>query len=102
VSKRFLGILLLGLFLNCSLLAVASVEKGKELYTSCVQCHGDKGLGNAAEQAPMIAGQYDWYIISSVKAFKAGVERKNPKMLPYIKNLSDQDITDLAAYVSSL
>lgn len=80
----------------------ASAEKGKTLYASCVQCHGEQGEGNPAEKAPMIAGQFDWYIISSVKAFKEGKERKNPKMLPYIKNLSDQDIADLAAYISTM
>jgi cytochrome c553 len=77
-------------------------NRGKELYASCVQCHGENGLGNVEKNAPKIAGQFDWYIISSIEAFQAGKDRKNPDMLPYIKNLSSQDIKDLAAFVSTM
>lgn len=77
------------------------VAKGEKLYATCIQCHGDKGQGLAEKKAPHIAGQHEWYILSSLKAFKAG-ERKNPEMLPYIKGLSEQDFADLAAYVSKI
>ena len=80
----------------------ADAAKGKKLYQSCVQCHGEDGMGNVAEEAPKIAGQFDWYIASSIKAFKIGKDRKNPKMLPFIKNLSDSDIADLSAYISTM
>lgn len=80
----------------------ADAARGKELYKACIQCHGETGQGNVSEQAPKIAGQYDWYIASSIKAFKKGVDRKNPKMLPFIKNLTDTDIADVSAYVASL
>ncbi len=83
-------------------LAAGDAAKGQTLYKACIQCHGEDGRGNPTEEAPRIAGQYDWYIISSINQFKAGVERKNPKMLPYIQNLSDQDIADLAAYISQM
>ncbi|MDC1174891.1 c-type cytochrome [Bacteriovoracaceae bacterium] len=78
------------------------VVKGQALYSTCIQCHGEKGLGLKEKEAPMIAGQYDWYIESSIIAFREGKDRKNPAMLPYIKNLSVQDIKDLAAYVSKM
>lgn len=80
----------------------ADPKKGKELYKNCIQCHGESGMGSVAEEAPKIAGQFDWYIESSIKAFIVGKDRKNPKMLPYIKNLSDSDIKDLAAYISKM
>lgn len=95
----------LAVFLSLPFFFNASAQdaaRGGKLYKNCVQCHGENGRGNQAEKAPMIAGQFDWYIVSSIKAFKAGVERKNPKMLPYIKNLSDADIADLAAYISAM
>lgn len=82
--------------------AAGDAKRGAELYKNCVQCHGENGRGNPAEEAPMIAGQYDWYIVSSIQQFKAGTERKNPKMLPYIQNLSDKDLEDLAAYISKM
>lgn len=85
-----------------SLLAAGDASRGQGLYKTCVQCHGEDGRGNPAEEAPRIAGQYDWYIVSSIKQFKAGAERKNPKMLPFISNLSNQDIEDLAAYISQM
>ena len=80
----------------------ADAARGQELFKTCVQCHGEDGMGNPDKNAPKIAGQYDWYIISSIEMFKEGTDRKNPDMLPYIKNLSEQDIADLAAYVSSM
>ena len=48
-----------------------------------------------------ISGQFDWYIVSQVKNFLSG-SRKNPKMMPYIKGLSDKDLNDLGAYISKL
>lgn len=80
----------------------ADATRGEKLYKACIQCHGADGMGNVDEAAPKIAGQHDWYIVSSIQQFKAGVERKNPKMLPYIQGLSSADIEDLAAYISSM
>lgn len=95
-------IALCSLFISFTVLSAGDAAKGKTLYKTCVQCHGEDGRGNPAEEAPKIAGQYDWYIVSSIEQFKAGVERKNPKMLPFIQNLSAQDIADLAAYISKM
>jgi cytochrome c553 len=75
--------------------------KGQKLYKKCIACHGKMGEGKKSQKAPRLAGQYDWYIVSSLKAFKSKV-RKNPKMLPFIKRLSPQDFKDLAAYISGL
>lgn len=93
--------LTLSLLFTTSLFA-ADATHGQALYKTCVQCHGEKGMGIAAQKAPRIAGQYDWYIISTINKFKEGSDRKNPVMLPFIKNLSDQDIADLAAFVSQM
>lgn len=99
--KYLLVLIALVSFSNSSF-AAGDASRGQGLYKACIQCHGENGRGNPDEEAPRIAGQYDWYIVSSIKQFKAGVERKNPKMLPYITNLSDQDIEDLAAYISQM
>jgi len=96
-----LNLIILVAFFSTQAMA-QDAKRGQTLYKTCVQCHGEDGMGNVEQQAPRIAGQFDWYIISSIEMFKAGKERKNPKMLPFIKNLSNQDIADLAAYVSSM
>lgn len=93
-----------------SILALAAVsnisfaqdaEKGKALYATCIQCHGEKGEGNTAQKGPKLSGQHDWYVVKQVTEIKSGV-RKNPEMLPFVKGLSDQDIKDLAAYIVTL
>lgn len=76
-------------------------EKGKALYATCIQCHGEKGEGNPDKKAPKLSGQHDWYVLKQVQDFKSGV-RKNPDMAPYIKDINDQDIKDLAAYILTL
>ena len=75
--------------------------KGKVLYATCIQCHGEKGEGNPAQKAPKLSGQHDWYVIKQVTDIKSGV-RKNPEMLPFITKLTEQDIKDLAAYIVTL
>ncbi|MCR9204122.1 MAG: c-type cytochrome [Halobacteriovoraceae bacterium] len=102
MSKNAILLTLFVFIFSVATHAAGDATKGAGLYKTCVQCHGENGRGNPTEEAPMIAGQYDWYIVSSIKQFKEGKERKNPKMLPYIKNLSDKDIEDLAAYISSM
>ena len=62
---------------------------------------GNRGQGKASQKAPAIGGQFDWYLVEQVKAMKSGV-RVNAVMMPYIKKLSDQDIADLAAYITKL
>lgn len=92
------------LLISGQVFAQGDAVKGAKLYktNNCIQCHGEKGEGNPTEEAPKIAGQLDWYIVSSIEAFQIGKDRKNPKMLPYIKSLSKQDIADLAAYISAM
>ncbi len=79
-------------------------NKGKILYAACIQCHGTNGAGNPSRKAPRIAGQFDWYIESQIKAIK-NQERKTENamtMWPFVEKLSDQEIKDLAAFTSAL
>jgi cytochrome c553 len=66
----------------------------------CIGCHGIPGYKTAfpaVYHVPMIAGQQPGYIISALKAYKAG-ERSHPSMRGIAASLSDQDMADLAAY----
>ena len=62
---------LLSLFMIVSISSFAqNVEKRAQLYGTCIQCHGDKGLGVEDQKAPRISGQYDWYIYTQLVNFK--------------------------------
>jgi cytochrome c553 len=75
--------------------------KGKILYATCIQCHGEEGNGNVEKLAPRISGQHDWYTVKQITEIKSGV-RKNAAMMPFVLKLTDQDIKDLAAYITTL
>lgn len=81
-----------------------AMDPGKMVYTKkgkCLTCHGSDAMGKASQQAPRLAGQHAWYIFTSLKDFKSG-ERKNTKMLPYIKKLTEEDFQAVAKYLSGL
>ncbi len=83
-------------------LTTPELQNGHDIYKAkCIVCHGKRGEGKAGQKAPSIGGQYDWYIKTQVANMKSGV-RVNKVMNPYIARLSDQDISDLAQYVSKL
>ena len=77
------------------------LKNGKKLYAKCIVCHGKYGEGKTAQKAPKIGGQYAWYLEEQVINMQKGV-RVNKAMMPYIKNLSQQDISDISAYVAKL
>ena len=80
------------------------LEKGAKLYKKCISCHGKTGLGKKSQKAPMIAGQYSWYLESQITAIKNKTRTggQTKKMYPFVKNLKDKDIKDLAAYITQL
>lgn len=100
--KFYLVIYLIALFSLFTFSYADDAIKGAELYKQCIACHGDKGDGNLSQKAPRIAGQHDWYILKQLQDIKMGVSRKNPVMVPFLNKLSEQDMKDLAAYISKL
>jgi cytochrome c553 len=65
----------------------------------CVACH--TATGNSTTPAnPKIAGLNAEYINKQLTNFKSG-ERKNPVMAGIVKDLSPQDMLNLAAYFSA-
>lgn len=91
------------LFVGLNVMA-QDAQRGSKLYTKCMSCHGKDGMGKKSQNSPMIAGQYPWYIETQIKNIISGKrENKNTKkMYPFVKNLDAKDISDLAAYISSL
>jgi len=94
-----LGSLMLALMVG-DLQAKGDIEKGADLTTDCIECHGMDGKGNF--ETPPIAGLKEDYIVSRRKGFKSGaVKTTDGLMHMYTEDWSDQELQDLAAYWAS-
>ncbi len=78
----------------------AALAAGKKKAMTCAVCHGLDGLSKNPE-APNLAGDDANYLIKQLKAFQNGT-RQNEQMSIMVKTLSDTDLTNLAAWYSSL
>ncbi len=80
----------------------AQPEAGGKLYAKlCVYCHGANAYGS--DNIPRLASQQTVYLQLSLKRYRNGSgERIDPRMQSYTRNLKDQDIDNLAAYLASL
>jgi cytochrome c553 len=65
----------------------------------CVECHGPKGNSTQGKY-PILAGLSSRYIYLQLKDFKEG-RRSDPDMTPKAKDMSREDMFDLAAYFSA-
>ncbi|MBS0194849.1 MAG: cytochrome c [Proteobacteria bacterium] len=91
------------LLLACTGTALAGGDAaaGAKKAQSCMACHGNDFNATADGQYPRLAGQYPDYIARVLHEYRDG-GRDNPIMKGMASSLSDQDIQDIAAYVSSL
>ena len=76
------------------------VAAGKAKSVTCAGCHGSNGISNNP-MWPNLAGQKQAYLASALQMYRDG-RRKNAMMTAMAKNLSDADITNLAAYYANL
>ena len=81
----------------------ANIEAGKAKSAVCAVCHGTDGVSSVPIY-PNLKAQKEAYLVSTLKAYKAGVRGGGMSMLmtPQAATLSDDDIANLAAYYSSL
>ncbi|HKK14343.1 MAG TPA: c-type cytochrome [Gammaproteobacteria bacterium] len=89
------------------------VDAGQALYRggdmktgvpACMGCHTPDGAGNPAAKFPMLHGQHAKYVVTQLKAFRAG-ERHNDagKMMRNIaEKLTDHQIEAVASYIQGL
>ena len=72
------------------------------MYT-CKGCHGLTGYKNAypSYHVLMIGGQSETYLRNALGEYRTG-KRKHPTMQAQAESFSEQDIADIAAYLSSL
>jgi cytochrome c553 len=88
---------------------VGSIKKGEALVTTggggktiqCSVCHGPEyeGIGDV----PRLAGRSAYTIVRQLKDIQTGARKGTPVALmqPVVKNLSDEDIVNMAAYMAS-
>jgi cytochrome c553 len=83
--------------------AKGNAATGKQLAYTCTGCHGIVEYRNASPnyRVPKIGGQNEAYIVAALTGYKKG-ERNHPTMHAQASSFSDQDIADIAAYLSSL
>jgi cytochrome c553 len=75
------------------------VDAGRMKAEVCVACHGVNG-NSTVPQFPILAGQTARYVYLQLKDFKEG-RRSEPQMEPFVKDLSRQDMLDLAAFFAA-
>ena len=80
--------------------AAGDAKAGRAKALACQACHGLDGVSKVPD-APNLAGQVEGYLVTQLRAFKAGA-RKSEAMSVVAATLSDQDIDNLAAYYAGI
>jgi cytochrome c553 len=102
--KILWSLLALGLS-NAAMVSVADAagdrEAGKTKFYTCVGCHGFSGYTNSYPNynVPRLGGQHADYVVAALKAYQSN-QRKHGSMHGNTASLSEQDMQDIAAYVS--
>ena len=94
--------------LLCAVLAGAAfaagdAERGEILAYTCLGCHGIEGYRNAypSYRVPKLGGQKAAYLTAAIKAYRDG-NRSHPTMTAQATSMTDQEIEDIAAFISTL
>ena len=99
MKRFFLPILIL--MLAGTAHAKGNADKGKAKAAQvCAACHGADGAKPTAPDQPILAGQYDDYLVKALQDYKSG-KRANPIMKAFADQLSKQDIEDVSAWFAS-
>ena len=87
----------------------ADHNAGGQLYQQqCAVCHGEQGLGNDEIKSPRLSGIQDWYLIKQMQKYRDGRRGVHPddtlgaQMVPFAKAFSEQDVTNVIAYINQL
>ncbi|MBM88392.1 MAG: cytochrome-c oxidase [Gammaproteobacteria bacterium] len=86
------------------------IDNGRNIYqNNCAACHLDDGNGTWYTDAPGLAGMSDWYFVTQISNFGAGIRGLHPndhygeQMVSMATAMSDlSEIEDVAAYINTL
>jgi len=81
---------------------------GQKRFVTCGTCHGADGRGIEATNAPRLKGMSDWYLVTQLKNFRAGIRGSHPQDM-YGSQMAlmgamlndDQAVNDVVAYINS-
>ena len=76
--------------------ASGNAAAGEEKAVTCGGCHGADG-NSMTPTYPKLAGQHEMYLNKQIKDIRDG-DRVVGLMAPFVANLTDSDIADIAAY----
>lgn len=83
--------------------------RGRDLFQTCTNCHGEDARGNPQLNAPALAGQADWYLLRQLEDFRAGrrgssaQDASGVQMRAMAKSLGNgQALRDVVSYIRSL
>lgn len=85
------------------------IARGERIYTTCGACHGWRGEGIAALNAPRQAGMSDWYLARQLENFREGIRGghagdkygKQMQMMAAILQ-TDARVNDVIAFMNTL
>ena len=101
ISVRW-GLIALTAALACGTAsAEGDAAAGKVKAYTCYGCHGIVNYTNVypSYHVPKLGGQHPEYIVAALKAYKSG-DRPHSTMHAQAASLSDQDMADIAAYLT--
>ncbi|MBF0454072.1 MAG: c-type cytochrome [Magnetococcales bacterium] len=106
---KITAVLLLVLLHPSAVMAQGAEDEDVDLYNGrdingvCAACHGELGQGSKNGEYPRLAGQIRSILLRQLYSFRDR-KRINLPMIPYTdpRELSDEDILDVASYLSSL
>jgi cytochrome c553 len=83
--------------------AAADAEAGRLAFRQCALCHGQWGQGIIGGKYPRVAGLPEYYLLKVLDDYRGG-ERNYEAMTVVggVRNMSDEDLANLAAYISSV
>ncbi|NIJ69792.1 c-type cytochrome [Xanthomonas sp. 60] len=78
-------------------------DNGRVLAYTCQGCHGITGYKNAypSYRVPKIGGQSEQYLLQALTEYRMG-KRRHPTMQAQSMSFSEQEIADLAVYLSTI
>ena len=82
---------------------VGDAARGRMLTYTCEGCHGVPGYKNAYPNyhVPLIGGQSASYLVNALTEYRNGT-RKHPTMQAQAQSFSEQDVADIAAFLSGV